>query len=518
MTNSRRLGLHGRIALRGVIGLVFAVWWPMSCGGARTPEAVRIESGVDPLAVVKAHSAGSVFVFGSGVHRLSDPIVPRDGDVFVGESGAVLSGARLLSSFVREGGLWVALGQSQQGRRLGSCRVDAPRCNFPEMLFFDDEPLEHVARLEDVEAGKWFFDYDNDRIYFADDPTGRVVETSVARAAISGDADDVTIRGLVVEKFANPTRPGGAINTRVMGDGMSTYGERWVIENNTVRLNHSVGITAGNGAVIRDNRVLWNGQLGLGGGRGYGTLIEGNEIAFNNWAGFAWGWEAGGAKWTNTYGLIVRNNHSHHNDGPGLWTDGNNVDTLYEYNLVEHNAAVGIFHEISYSATIRHNSVLHNGIGRGYERYVYVYGSGILVSSSPDVTIYGNVVKGNWDGITALQGDRGAGRYGEFHVRNLQVFDNDVEMSYWEGGYGASGSPTGVPSRTGLFRNGGPGDVWDEAYNNRFEGNRYTLVSDRSSHWSWANSGQDFATWQGFGHDETGTVVHTPVSSMMASR
>jgi hypothetical protein len=345
-------------------------------------DGIRIEVGVDPRVVVRAHPAGSTFVFASGVHRLSGPIVPRDGDVFVGEVGAVLSGAHLLTSFGREGGLWVVSGQTQQGFRHGSCTADAPRCSYPEDLFMDDVPLRHVGSLSEVVAGAWFFDYDNDRIYFADDPTGRVVETSVATAAISGDADDVTVRDLIVEKFANPSRPGGAINTRVMGNGMSTHGERWVIEDNTVRLNHSMGINAGHGARIRNNRVLWNGQLGLGGGGGHGTLIEGNEIAYNNWAGFDWGWEAGGAKWVGSDGLIVRNNHSHHNNGPGLWTDIDNINTLYEHNLVEHNTAVGIFHEVSYEATIRHNTVLHNGIGPGYEQYVYVYGSGILVSSS----------------------------------------------------------------------------------------------------------------------------------------
>jgi hypothetical protein len=287
-----------------------------------------------------------------------------------------------------------------------------------------------------------------------------------------------------------------------------------VIENNTVRLNHSVGITAGHGAEVRDNRVLWNGQLGLGGGWGFGTLIDGNEIAFNNWAGFSWGWEAGGTKWAGSDGLIVRNNHSHHNWGPGLWTDEGPINTLYEHNLVEHNASTGIFHEISYRATIRHNVVLNNGIGRGYEQYMYVFGAGILVSSSSDVTVYGNVVKGNWNGITALQGDRGSGRYGEYQVRNLHVYDNDIEMTYWVDGYGPSHAPTGVAGMTGVSRNGGPTEVWDEAFNNRFERNRYTLVSGTSRHWSWENGGRDFAAWQAFGQDVVGTLDATVVPTM----
>jgi parallel beta-helix repeat protein len=488
-----------------MLGFVFLASCLTSCAANSFKGDVYLGVGVDPRVVVRSHPAGSTFVFASGVHRLSGPIVPRDGDVFVGEVGAVLSGARLLTSFGREGGLWVVSGQTQQGFRHGSCTADAPRCSYPEDLFMDDVPLRHVASLSEVVAGAWFFDYDNDRIYFADDPTGRVVETSVATAAISGDADDVTVRDLIVEKFANPARPGGAINTRVLGNGGSTFGERWVIEDNTVRLNHSMGINAGHGARIRNNRVLWNGQLGLGGGGGQGTLIEGNEIAYNNWAGFDWGWEAGGTKWAGSDGLIVRNNHSHHNSGPGLWTDIDNIRTLYEHNLVEHNTAVGIFHEVSFEATIRHNTVRHNGIGPGYEQYVYVYGSGILVSSSSDVTIHGNVLEGNWGGIAALQGNRGTGRYGAYHVRNLHVYDNYVEMTYWEDGYRPSGT-TGVAGMTGLFRNGGPTDVWDTAANNRFERNLY-VVPGTSRHWSWRNSTLDFAGWQAYGNDVTGTML-----------
>ena len=68
----------------------------------------------------------------------------------------------------------------------------------------------------------------------------------------------------------------------------------------------------------------------------------------------------------------MRDNHVHHNEGPGLWTDIDNIHTLYEGNLVEHNANVGIFHEISYDAVIRNNIVRDNGLEVGLDRYAYV--------------------------------------------------------------------------------------------------------------------------------------------------
>ena len=85
------------------------------------------------------------------------------------------------------------------------------------------------------------------------------------------------------------------------------------------------------------------------------------EIAFNNYAGYKADWEAGGTKFWATTGLVVRNSCVHHNAGPGLWTDYDNIDTLYEGNIVFSNANDGIKHEISYDAIIRDNIVAGNG-------------------------------------------------------------------------------------------------------------------------------------------------------------
>ena len=78
--------------------------------------------------------------------------------------------------------------------------------------------------------------------------------------------------------------------------------------------------------------------------------MEGNEIAYNNTAGFTTGWEAGGLKFVLTNGLIVRGNFSHHNDGTGIHCDIDCINTLIENNRVEDNNWRGIFYEISYKA------------------------------------------------------------------------------------------------------------------------------------------------------------------------
>lgn len=458
-------------------------------------DAVWIRVDQDAAAVVSSRPAGTTFAFEAGLHRLRSPITPRNNDTFLGEEGAVISGARLLTSFERDGGLWVARGQTQEGYRgAGECVAESPRCKMPEELFIDDQRLEHVASRSLVAPGKWYFDYDGNAIYFADDPTGRRVETSVVQAGISGHADFVTVRGLVFEKFANPAQRGVIQSDRVLS--VTTMGYGWLIENNTVHLSHGAGIRASDGAVVRGNRIIANGQLGVTSEGGSGTIFEGNEIAYNNAVGYSGWWEAGGSKFKETVGLIVRNNHVHHNWGPGLWTDIDNIDTLYEGNLVEHNDGIGIFHEISYSAVIRNNVVLDNARNAGASRYAFVFGAGILVYSSPNVEVYGNRVAGNWNGIAGMMHYRGGGVQGKWELVNFHVYDNEIEMEYHPDGVGPLGE-RGVWGMSGVGQDGGQEYVYAPAANNRFEGNRYYVPDRNGPYFRWQNAGHNFEAWTG---------------------
>jgi parallel beta-helix repeat protein len=356
-------------------------------------------------------------------------------------------------------------------------------CRYPEDLFIDDKVLFQVTTFEEVEPGKWLFDYANDRIYFVDDPSGRKVETSVTRHAIHGDARDVTIRGLVIEKYANPAQH-GAIHGMMGTSGALSSG--WIVENNVIRLNHGAGVRTGHGMRVIDNRIAFQGQIGIV-GSGDGIIVEKNEIAFNNTQGFNWGWEGGGTKWVRTHDLVVSQNYSHSNDGPGLWTDISNIRTLYEDNLVENNANIGIFHEISYEAIIRNNTVRRNG----FADTRWLWGSGILVAGSPNVEIYGNIVEDNAGGIGAVQQNRGTGDYGPYLLRNLWVHGNTVRYRL---GF------------SGVARDDGDDIVFSVEGNNRFDNNRYYLDDITRSRFAW-NGTRSWDTWRGMGQDTNGTAV-----------
>lgn len=329
----------------------------------------------------------------------------------------------------------------------------------------------------DVGPGSWHFDYDHDTISFADDPTGHVVEISVTRTAFSPTAVNVTIRGLVIEKYAIPPQMGA------VGDQYPAEG--WVVENNEVRLNHGAGINLTTNSVARGNVVHTNGQMGIG-ASGDDVLIENNEISFNNFAHINAGWEAGASKFANTTNLIVRDNCVHHNYGRGLWTDIRNYDVLYEGNIVFSNVNEGIFHEISFDGIIRDNMVGLNG-----EETAWLYGANILISSSGAVEVTGNRVEVAADfgnGIAVIWQDRGE----DFASLGNDVHDNEVA---YLGDGGQSGAAADFDPAYGM--------IFEQ---NAFDGNTYHMLDLNGDHFAWDNGTISFEEFQSLGQETNGAA------------
>jgi hypothetical protein len=438
---------------------------------------VHLEVGSDFQQAVDASPPDTRFVIASGVHRLQK-VSPKNGMIFTGETGAVLSGAKVLGSFATEGDMWVAAGQSQQGHRF-SCTypcVDPgyERDNYPEDLFVDGVRLRHVASKDAVKPRTWFFDYDADKIYLADDPAGKLVETSVPDHAFYGNASGVVIDNLTVRHYANPSHT-GAIHARDT--------RNWTIRRVDASHNHAMGIHLGPGTHVHNSRTTYNGQLGIGGGTsGAAATIEHNEIAYNTQLHYNMAWETGGLKTANGVGTVVANNWVHHNDGVGIWFDVYARNTTIRSNLVEHNVRAGIFYEISYGPTeIAWNTVRHNGKGLFGE-------AGIRILNSRNVQVFGNGVDSNeWGILLQMKNGRGSGPDGRLELANVEVRNNDIRM--------LTGA-TGLVDETG-------NDAYYTSKGNVFEGNTYRLddVSDQRFTWTGGWSGRDWAEWQGFGND-----------------
>lgn len=468
-----------------VIGLVsFLIF-----GSYILPPGVRaldviIGSGENIQTAIDKSPEGTSFIIKPGVYRYQS-LVPKNGNSFIGEPGAILSGAKVLTLFEQQGQYWVTTNQLTQSEVQGVCKPDFPGCAFPEDVFIDDAPLQRVTKLDDVTPGKWYFDYNNSKVYLADNPSGHYVEMSVTRYAFTGWASNVTIRGLIIEKYASPASS-GALWLRI---GPAPQGQNWVIEKNEVRFNHGAGVRLVDGAQLRENKIHHNGQIGIR-GTGNNILVEGNEIAYNNYAGYSFNWEAGGTKFSFTDKLVVRNNFVHHNDGPGLWTDADNYNVLYEYNHTKANKIGGIFHEISFDAVIRFNIIEEDGFNSAGTRVWN--GSGIIVNASSNVEIYGNKVINCMNGVTANQSNRGLSKSSgkSYLVQNLYVHDNIITQT------------TGVAA--GIWKAKEFDDSIFTSWNNRYENNTYTLGDINGKYYEWMNSYRTKEEWQAFGNDLNG--------------
>ena len=434
--------------------------------------------GNDIQSVIKQYAAGTTFRIGAGVHRRQG-ITPRTGDRFLGEPGAVLSGALVIDGFVQSGSYWVLGGRTEQVNVHGSCGSGGAGCAYNTDLFWDGRPLRQVLSLAELAPGNWYFDYAADRVYLADNPSGHVLELSGnVWQAFSGSASNVTISGLTIQQYATPAQRGA-----IQGGSSSN----WVVSNNLLQFNHGGGLRIGNGMQVLNNRVLNNGQIGVI-GVAVNTLVQGNEIAWNNLLGYAGGWEAGGTKFVKTQGLVVRDNHVHHNDGPGLWTDIDNQDVLYEDNLVEWNEGVGISHEISFRAVIRNNVVRNNGLGFD----PWLWGGQIMVQNSAGAEVYGNTVTipaegGN--GLVIVNQNRGD------WVSRDNYFHDNLVIHLGNSGVNGFADDTATKPACGV-----------EA-NNRFDGNSYQLPDPTRNRWHWCNRYDNWQQLRDAGQELTGTVT-----------
>jgi parallel beta-helix repeat protein len=436
-----------------------------------------VEPGMDLAAMVDDADEGDSFTLQPGIHR-GHRVEPKDGMSFIGQPGAVMSGAQILTGFRPDGDVWSLDAVIPAGRNHGNCIDGYEGCAFTQDLFMDDVMLWQVTERKDLAAGAWY--RDGDFVYVADEPTSRRIELSATPYAFIGDATDIEIRGIFVEKYATPAQE-GAIQSQAPGDG--ALGSNWTITDVEVSGVHGAGIRTGDHTVIRDVYIHDNGQLGITAASGTDVVIEDSEIAHNNIAGFRWEWEAGGVKVTNSTDVVFRGNSVHSNDGPGLWADLDTVNTLYEDNVVADNSGPGIFHEISGQAIVRRNTLDGNGFGKSS----WLWGAGILIAASSNVEVYENTLSGNANGIAGVQQDRGEGRNGPRLLDNLNVHHNTMNLG---------------DGRVGIVEDVGDSAVFDE-FDNRFESNIYIEASGRR--YIWNNRRMDRSGWNAEGQDIEGT-------------
>ena len=449
------------------------------------PGSIEVAPGTSIQSASDVAGDNASICLKNGTHRMQ-VVRPRQGQSFHGEERTILNGSRMLTTFGRDDKYWVANVQMRRHRRHGECAPAYPTCDMPDGFFIDDKPLTQVLSRNSVKAGFFYIDPTSGKIYFADDPTRRKVEVTAAVFAFGGNASNVLIRNIIVEKYANPAQS-GAIHA------MNAAG--WTIENVEARWNSGAGIALGSGGRVHASDVHHNGQIGIV-GEGRNIEIDGNRIWGNNTRGFDFTWEAGGVKIGRSDGVTMRNNQAFDNIGPGLWCDIECRNVLYERNVVERNHDAGIFHEISYSAIIRDNVARHNGVG---ERK-WFWGADIQVAASQDVQVYRNsvTVRPEGCGIVLIDQSRAMESGQKYKTRRNTVRENDMTF---EGGACAGGVSDAKPG--------------DENYaiiadgNNRFDANIYRVpkASTAKHRFVFGHAVLDWDGWHKIGLELNGRLV-----------
>ncbi len=292
--------------------------------------------------------------------------------------------------------------------------------------------------------------------------------------------DDVTIKNLVIQNM-----PERGIHA------WKDYSSGWLIENCEITGCHS-GISPANSTTVRNCYIHHN--TGSDGGNGTipnggyiaslanDILFENNEISYNG----------GIQKIIDGCARVTfRSNFIHHNDGPGIWYDGECTAAVIEDNTIEDNVSQGIFYEISGSAIIRNNFIRRHGE------------AGIFVSTSRDLDIYGNVLENNFRGIHYFANAPAVG-VGPFITRDL------VNCSAHNNSITTSASPVFAYASlvsTVSFAPGTDAAYFNGSKNLTFDYNTYTVPSLTSpAYWLWGETNKTWSGWQAVGNDPHSTA------------
>ncbi len=374
---------------------------------------IRLKPGDDVATIVQKAPAGAKFILTAGLYR-NVTITPHDGQTFVGENGAVLSGAIPISGWRNEKGLWVADGYPAPQYSYGEGRDGLAQ--FREDLFVDGKPYLRVADYSQLGPGSFL--YDNGSVWISDNPSGRETLAADTEAAFKGGTSTgVTISNLTIRYYASMAQH-GAIEAQTTRD--------WTIDKIVSEKNHSAGLAAGSGMKITGSNFQENGQLGIHAQDVSGLTVTDSRFSGNNYAGFDPTWDAGGIKILTSTNVAIFSSCIFGNFGAGIWMDWDNKGFSISDNTVIDNSLIGVQSEASRSGEISHNTVAYNNVAKRKDGY---WGAEILIQNSSGIDVHENKVLSSFgSGIGMIYDERGEGRYGKQNTINNSVKKNIVIM------------------------------------------------------------------------------------------
>jgi parallel beta-helix repeat protein len=268
-------------------------------------------------------------------------------------------------------------------------------------------------------------------------------------------------------------------------------GKNWVIQEVEARSAGVVGISVrGSGVSITGSYVHHNGKVGINAVDVAHLSIVGTQVAFNPTdLSFGSGF-SGGLKLNGVNGLLLQDNLVRDNGGgAGIWLDTDSRNFDLEDNRILRNAQDGIRVEISCGGTLEGNTVEGST------------GTGIDLFNSHGVTLASNTVSAPAGAGAAIR-MLGTGRTTSSGTGACRVgggYDNVDNTAI-----GNSITMTDATTLSGTLSKGGgvtASDSWSST--------TFVVPDCAATQWRWwdgtTNQKVDFAGWQSFGQDLTGS-------------
>jgi hypothetical protein len=328
--------------------------------------------------VTSTGTNGTLFL-APGLYR-GVTITPLSGQKIIGAPGAVLDGSVVMAGWGGSAGNYtIALGFTPGTAGSGVCDTDFPTCNTNLDVFYNGVPLQAVQLVGSLVTGTYFYD-GTTTLHIFDNPNGTytcgnntcntIVETTGSgnSFAINGTAPNVTVQNIVVAKYA-----GGGYQNGCFGNGNANGNagnSNWTVDHVEVMGCHGYGIRMANGWILRSSYVHDNGQIGVGGGGNIlNTIMDGNELSFNNYAHFNCGNECGNHKFGQAlYSTAIYNNSHDGVSNPasgagtfGYWYDVDGAAIDFAYNVSHDNGGGGASFEEECYLNIHDNVMWGDG-------------------------------------------------------------------------------------------------------------------------------------------------------------
>jgi hypothetical protein len=348
--------------------------------------------------IVDASPAGSVVQVPPCLYR--ETVVLRRPLTLDGQGRAEIRGSDVWTDWTGDGSTWLStqdvpsLGDEHLRLQDGRCSQPyAPACVYREAVFIDGAGLAMAAPGTTPAHGQFALN-DQRQVLLGDDPTGHVVEVVTRGAWVRTASSGVTIRGFHMRNAGAGFQYGGLSN-----EGF----DDWTASDNVLSSTHGspVALRGGSRLQVLRNDISAGGEMGISGGQSVGVLVDSNHIHDNGTLTNV-GWGAGGIKFGGMRDVTLRANEIDHNHGMGAWCDVHCANWIATGNKVHDNTHAGLMFEISDGATISGNSVWSNG----WQWTSFIWGAGILVSSSTNAQVTGNTVAWSYAGISVVSTTR----------------------------------------------------------------------------------------------------------------